>query len=223
MNWTGLANSGIDIRPFNGALGGVVDVVEVGDARAGDVQNLLDVLALVTQHLGQVVELVDRADQCRVVLLQKAFDVDECLVERSQGVVQMGRAVGEHLRDRCHVSGERDDLFVARRQRVDQHLQVLYRAEDVGARIPQPASGLRELAQRVVERVAVAVERVGRLVDHACPAVPAAVRPRDSAAWPDRVSACLTSSHSTGTAVRTTRCWPRRAWPVRRCRRGRAE
>ena len=55
----------------------------------------------------------------------------------------------------------------------DQHLQVLHRAEQVGARVAEPAGGLRQLAQRVAERVAVAVERVGGLVDEPAPADPA--------------------------------------------------
>ena len=79
------------------ALGRIVDVVEVGDPGAGDVQNLFDVLALIAQHLRQIVELVDRPDQCRVVLLQKAFDVTQRLVEGRERLVEVGRAVGEHL------------------------------------------------------------------------------------------------------------------------------
>ena len=86
----------------------------------------------------------------------------------------------------------------------DQDLQVLDRAEQVGARIAEPAGGLRQLTQCVAERVAVAVEGVGGLVDERAQRAlqPAVLGPqlRASAA----VSCSLTSSHSTGTAVRSS-------------------
>ncbi|COY47420.1 Uncharacterised protein [Mycobacterium tuberculosis] len=93
----------------------VIDVVEVGDPRPSHVQHLLDVLALVTQRLRKVVELIHRFDQRRVVLAQEPPDVGQRLVERAQGLVQIGRAVGEHLRHRCHVAGELHNLLVALR------------------------------------------------------------------------------------------------------------
>lgn len=128
-------------------------------------QHLLDVVALVTEGLGEVAELVDRFDQRRVVFAQEPFDVRKRLVERAQGVVEVARAIGEDLRHRGHMAGELHNLFVALRERVDQHLQILDRAEDVVARITKASSHLRQFPQRVVERVAVAVEGVCGLVD----------------------------------------------------------
>ena len=69
MNCTGLAKFGQRQQAADGALRGVVDVVEVGQAVGRDVQDLLDVVAVVGQHLGEVGELVDLADQRRVVLV----------------------------------------------------------------------------------------------------------------------------------------------------------
>ncbi len=60
---------------------------------------------------------------------------------------------------------ELHDLLVAVGQRVHQHLQITHRAEQVGPRVTEPARGLRQFAQCLPERVAVAVERVGGLVD----------------------------------------------------------
>src|SRR6202000_2262206 len=91
----------------------VIDVIEVGDTRTGNVQHLLDVVALIAQGLGEVVELVDRIDDRRVVLVQDPADVGEGLVQGAQGVVQMTRTVGEDLRHRGDVSGELHDLVVA--------------------------------------------------------------------------------------------------------------
>ncbi len=61
--------------------------------------------------------------------------------------------------------GELHDLLVAVGQCVDEHLQVADGAEQVGARVTEPPGGLRQLAQRLPERIAVAVEGVGGLVD----------------------------------------------------------
>ena len=54
-------------QPGGGALGGVIDVVEVRQAVRSDMQNLLDVVALVGEQLGELRQLVDLADQ-RVLL-----------------------------------------------------------------------------------------------------------------------------------------------------------
>ena len=96
---------------------------------------------------------------------REALDVGQRLVQRPQGVVEVCRAVGQHLRHRSDVVGELHDLLVAVGQRIDEHLQIADGAEQIGARVTEPTRGLRQLAQRLAERVAVAVERVGRLVD----------------------------------------------------------
>ena len=135
--------------------------------------------------------------------LRKPLHVAERLVQRAQGVVEVGGAVGQHLRHRGDVVGELHDLLVAVRQRVDEHLQIADGAEQVGAGVTQPARGLRQLAQRLPERVAVAVEGVGGLVDERASAGPASIPAAGRVACSAAVSCSLTSSHSTGTAVRS--------------------
>ena len=152
-------------QPADGALGGVVDVVEVGQPVRRDVQDLLDVVAVLGQDVGEVGELADLSDQGLVVLVEEALDVAQRLVQCAERLVEVLAAVGEHLRHRGDVVGELHDLLVAVGQRVDQHLQVAHGAEQVGARVAEPARRLGQLAQRVAEGVAVAVERVGGLVD----------------------------------------------------------
>ena len=66
------------------ALRRVIDVVEVADAGTGHVQHLLDIVALVTQCLGEVIELADRVDQRRVVFMQKTSDIRKRFVERAR-------------------------------------------------------------------------------------------------------------------------------------------
>jgi hypothetical protein len=96
MNWTGLPKFGSD-SSHRRALGRVADVVEVRQTVGRDVQDLLDVIAVVGQDLGEVGELVDLADQRLVVVVQETPDVGERLVEGAQRVVVVGGAVGQHL------------------------------------------------------------------------------------------------------------------------------
>ena len=77
-------------QPGGGALGGVIDVVEVGQAVRRDVQNLFQVVVLVGEQLGELRQLVHLADQRGVVVLQESADVGQRLVERPEGVVEVG-------------------------------------------------------------------------------------------------------------------------------------
>ena len=148
----------------DGALRGVVDVVEVREAVGRDVQDLLDVVAVLGQDGREVRQLVDLVDQGIVAVIEEAANIAEGLIQGAERVVQIRRAVGEHLRHRRDVVGELHDLLVAVGQRVDEHLQILHGAEQVCPRVAKPARGLRQLAKRLAERVAVSVEGVGGLV-----------------------------------------------------------
>ena len=106
---------------------------------------------------------------CSVRMLVKSVSLLTCLISASllslrnprtspkawlrvpKRVVEIRRAVGQHLRDGGDVVGELHDLFVAVRQRVDQHLQIADGAEQVGARVAQSARGLRQLPQGLPE------------------------------------------------------------------------
>lgn len=151
----------------DGALGRVVDVVEVRQPVGRDVQDLFDVVTVLGEQVGEVGELADLSDQRLVVLVEEALDVGQRLIQRAEGLIEILRAVGEHLRYRGDVIGELHDLLVAVRQRVHQHLQIAHGPEQVRARISETSCGLRQFAQRVAERVAVTVEGVGGLV-HEC-------------------------------------------------------
>jgi hypothetical protein len=80
-----------------GALRGVVDVVEVHQSVWRDVQNLLDVVAVIRQDLGELGQLGNLVDQRLVVLVQEALDVTERLIQGAQGLIQIGRAISQHL------------------------------------------------------------------------------------------------------------------------------
>ena len=167
MNCTGLENSGMRQQAVQRALGRVVDVVEVGDPGPSTCStcSMLSLWSLNVWSKSLSLLTVRSASSC---FRAEPLDVTRRLVQRRRASGPGGGAVREHLRYRRHVAGELDDLLVTVGQCVDQHLQVLDCAEEIAARIPQAPSGLRQLPQRIVERLAVAVERVGGLVDRTC-------------------------------------------------------
>ena len=117
----------------DGALRRVVDVVEVGQTVRRDVQDLLDVIAVVGEDLGELGELAHRRDQRCVGLAEQTADIPKGLIQRAEGGVEILGALGEHLRYRGHVVGELHDLLVAVGQRVDENLQIADGAEQIGA------------------------------------------------------------------------------------------
>src|ERR1700729_3078401 len=96
--------------------------------------------------------------------------------------------------------GERDDLLVARRKCIDQHLQVFDRTEDVVRESPsRPAT--RESSRSEVRNESPLPLNVSAAWLIALPSGPCSCPAAGLSCLAKSVSDCLTSSHSTGTAV----------------------
>ena len=123
-----------------------------------DVEHLGERPLLVDEGRGDVGEAVDVVVQRRPVVPDERRHVAERRRELGEGVAELAALRGEEPRDVREAPVELAHLVVALRERRGERLQLGDRAEQVLGRARQRAGQAAEVADGVVQRLAVAVE-----------------------------------------------------------------
>ncbi len=129
-------------------------------------EHLGDAVTLCRERLGEHSGAIHGRVDLLAIGADEPFDIDEHGVESGQRSAHLVAVRVQDIRHRGKPVVEGHDLVAARRQRVDEYLQVAQRAEEVATAVRDGAHRCRQFPQRFADRGAVPLGIVGSDVEH---------------------------------------------------------